>query len=88
MPISLSPELERQIEERVESGEYDSADEVVRHALRALSAEEEEYQNKLSALRSAVDIGIAEIERGEAIPGPIAAQQIKDEFRRMTGRAP
>ena len=88
MSISLSPELERQITERVESGEYDSVDEVVRYALELLSEEKQEYQAKLGTLRSAVDIGLGEIERGEAIPGPLAAQQVRAEFRRLTGRAP
>jgi antitoxin ParD1/3/4 len=75
--VSLSPDLARQIEEQIEPGAYDSGDEVVRDALRALDAERQEYEAKLTALRSAVDVGIAEIERGEAIPGPLAMQQVK-----------
>jgi len=88
MNVSLTPELERLVEEKVESGEYKSASEVVRHALRLLSRDDQEHQAKLSALRSAIDAGIAEIERGEAIPGPIAVEQARSEFRRLTGRAP
>ncbi|HYI69818.1 MAG TPA: type II toxin-antitoxin system ParD family antitoxin, partial [Skermanella sp.] len=34
MNVSLTPELERQIEQRVASGDYISASEVMREALR------------------------------------------------------
>lgn len=71
MPLSLSPELERQITERVESGEYDSAEAVLSHAMHLLSRRNEEDQAKLEALRADIDIAIAEIERGEGIPGPM-----------------
>ncbi|HEX2077399.1 MAG TPA: type II toxin-antitoxin system ParD family antitoxin [Longimicrobium sp.] len=88
MNVSLTPELERLVEEKVESGKYKSASEVVRHALRLLSREDAEHEARLEALRRDVDVGIAEIERGEAIPGPLAVEQAKAEFRRLTGRAP
>jgi putative addiction module CopG family antidote len=42
MKISLSPELERLIAEKVQSGRYHSADEVVREGLELLQAREKE----------------------------------------------
>jgi predicted transcriptional regulator len=42
--------------------------------------------DKLSALRDAVDVGLAEIERGEGIPGPLAIEQVRAEFRRIVAR--
>ena len=68
MSISLSPELERQITEKVESGEYDSADEVVRDALRALSAAEQEHANRYDALRAKIQEGIDDLENGRHSP--------------------
>lgn len=88
MNVSLTPELERLVESKVDSGEYKSASDVVRHALRLLSREDQEHQAKLMGLRTEIDVGIAEIERGEAIPGPIAVEQARAEFRRLTGRVP
>ncbi|WP_420125204.1 ribbon-helix-helix domain-containing protein [Longimicrobium sp.] len=88
MPVSFSPELERRIAEKIESGEYDSAEDVVTDALDALSDRTEEEEAKLRSLRADIDIGIAEMERGEGIPGALAAKQAKAEFRRLTGRAP
>jgi putative addiction module CopG family antidote len=42
MKISLSPDVERLIAERVESGRYHSADEVVREGLELLQEHEKE----------------------------------------------
>jgi antitoxin ParD1/3/4 len=42
MNVSLTPELERYVAERVASGRYRSASEVVRAALRLLEKEERE----------------------------------------------
>ena len=42
MNISLTPELERSVVDRVASGRYRSASEVVRAALRLLEREEKE----------------------------------------------
>ena len=42
MKISLSPDVERLIVERVESGRYHSADEVVREGLELLQEREKE----------------------------------------------
>jgi putative addiction module CopG family antidote len=45
MKISLSPDVERLIAERVESGRYHSADEVVREGLELLHKREEEARS-------------------------------------------
>ncbi|HEU4885518.1 MAG TPA: hypothetical protein VFT45_24960 [Longimicrobium sp.] len=88
MPLSLSPELERRITARIESGEYDSLEDVVSDALDAPSPVTEEEEARLASLRADIDIGIAELERGEGIPGPLAVEQAKEEFlRRMPGLA-
>ena len=45
--------------QKVESGRYENASEVVRTALRALEREERQYEAKLAALRAAIDEGYA-----------------------------
>jgi antitoxin ParD1/3/4 len=84
MEITLTPDLERFIAEKVESGEYESAEDVMRAALQLLSEEDEEHE----ALRALLDPAIEEFERGELVPGPEAVEQATAEFRRLTGRAP
>jgi putative addiction module CopG family antidote len=44
MNVSLTPELERSVADRVASGRYRTASEVVRAALRLLDEEEKEDQ--------------------------------------------
>jgi len=62
--VNLTPELDRFIASRVDSGQYANASEVMRAALRLLEREEREYEEKLAALRveiqKGLDSGIAE----------------------------
>jgi antitoxin ParD1/3/4 len=79
MQLSLSPEVGRQIAEKVESGEYESAEDVVLHALRALSREDREYASRLEALRGEIQKGIDSLDNGQHSP--------KDEvFARLRAR--
>ncbi len=57
--VNLTEELDRFVLEKVESGRYENASEVVRAALRTLEREEQQYQTKLAALRTAIDEGDA-----------------------------
>jgi antitoxin ParD1/3/4 len=68
MNISLTPELEAMIHERVRTGLYHSASEVVRDALRLLQEREQLRAIRLEELRKEIDIADAEIERGEVAP--------------------
>ena len=58
MNVSLTPRLEELISQKVESGLYNSASEVVRQALRLLIEKDTERQTKLEALSSAIQDGI------------------------------
>lgn len=55
--VNLTDELDRFVLEKVDSGRYENASEVVRAALRSLEREEQYYNAKLSALRTAIDAG-------------------------------
>jgi antitoxin ParD1/3/4 len=57
--VNLTPELDRFVLARVESGHFENASEVVRAALRTLEREERLYQTKLETLRIAIDEGDA-----------------------------
>jgi antitoxin ParD1/3/4 len=57
--VNLTEELDRFVLEKVESGRYENASEVVRAALRTLEREEQQYEAKLAALRTAIDEGDA-----------------------------
>jgi antitoxin ParD1/3/4 len=57
--INLTPEMDRFVAERVRSGQYANASEVLRAGLRALEQDEQEDLAKLEALRTAIDRGFA-----------------------------
>ena len=57
--VNLTDELDRFVLEKVQSGRYENASEVVRAALRTLGREEELHEAKLAALRAAIDEGDA-----------------------------
>ena len=68
MNVSLTPELERLVNQKVESGMYSSAGEVVQEALHLLNLWDELRLQKLEQLRKDIAIGIAQAERGEVRP--------------------
>ena len=64
MNVSLTPELERLVAERVDGGRYATASEVVREALRLLADRDEARAAKIDALRAKVAIGLTDLEEG------------------------
>jgi putative addiction module CopG family antidote len=55
--VNLTDELDRFVTKRVKTGRYENASEVVRAGLRTLEREEQRYEAKLAALRSAIAMG-------------------------------
>jgi antitoxin ParD1/3/4 len=64
MHVSLTPKLENLIREKVESGLYNNASEVVREALRLLQEHDEVRRLKLERLRDALATGEADLAAG------------------------
>lgn len=64
--ISLTPELAALIDEKVSSGMYHSASEVVREGLRLLKEQDEIRRLRLEELRREIRKGTESLERGEA----------------------
>ena len=63
MNVSLTPQLEQMVREKVESGRYNNASEVVREGLRLI----EERDHRLAKLRSLMQEGFDQIVRGEFV---------------------
>ena len=57
--VNLTDELDQFILDKVKTGRYENASEVVRAALRSLERDEREYEEKLAALRAALAEGDA-----------------------------
>ncbi len=58
MNVSLTPELDKFVASKVESGEYATASEVIRDGLRMLRAAADAHQAKLDTLRADIRIGM------------------------------
>ncbi len=69
MNVHLTPELEQFVQTKVQSGRYNSASEVVREALRLMEQKDEVRNVQLQELRSRMDKGLSQAERGEGVDG-------------------
>jgi len=77
MNVSLTPELEKLVNEKVKSGQYTSASEVIREGLRLVQEQDELRRIKLQMLRQEIAKGIEQLDRGEGIPGDQVFAEIK-----------
>jgi antitoxin ParD1/3/4 len=77
MNVSLTPELEKFVDGKVESGLYNNASEVVREGLRLLK-EHDELRKKYAAQ---IERGWQEAQAGTVIDGPTAVAATKDRIR-------
>jgi antitoxin ParD1/3/4 len=83
MNISLTPQLEKLVQDRVKSGRYTSASEVIREALRLMEAHDRALNQGLTRLQSDVQEGLRALDAGESAPfDDQALERIK-----RTGRA-
>lgn len=64
MNVSLTPELERLVADKVGAGMYASASEVVREALRLLHERDAHREARLEALRAKIAVGLTDLDEG------------------------
>jgi putative addiction module CopG family antidote len=86
MTVELKPELEAMIQERVRSGAFSSAEEVIERALEYLNAEEDWLTENRARIAADIEEGWAEAQAGELISGEeISAemQQFKEEWKKQ-----
>ncbi len=67
MNVSLTPELERFVQSKVENGRYNSASEVVREALRLLEEHENARVTQLAEFNKELGRRMASLDRGESV---------------------
>lgn len=88
MNVSLTPELEQLVNEKVDSGLYQTASEVVREALRLLKQRDDQER-----LRADVQAGFDQLTRGEGrtytkVSGRRLAERVKAKGRAMRPAKP
>jgi antitoxin ParD1/3/4 len=77
MNISLTPELERRISEKVDSGLYSTASEVVREALRRLFESDAERERLRARFEEEIRESIGELDRGEGLDGEAVFEELR-----------
>jgi len=78
MNVSLTPELDRFVAEKVESGRYTSASEVVREALRLLQEHEQSRAAQLAAFNRELAARLAALDRGEYVTAEESLRRIEE----------
>ena len=86
MNVSLTPELERFVSTKVESGRYNSASEVVREALRLLEEHDSARVTQLTQFNEELGRRLAALDRGEVVDPAVARARLqrKSEQRRKS----
>lgn len=82
MNVSLTPELENFVHDKVSTGRYTSASEVVREALRLLEGHEKARAGQLGEFRAAIDQRLASLDRGEGTDGETVFARIREKSDR------
>lgn len=77
MTIHLKPELEALIQEDVERGPYESADDFVAQAVQLLHQQEQWLADNRAGIAAEIEHGYNQAARGELIEGEEAFRQLR-----------
>ena len=82
MSITLRPDTERRIEDRLKAGRYSTADDVVQDGLKLLEQRERERQQASDEVRRRIAVGIDQLDRGEGLDGDRVFKELLAELER------
>ena len=84
MDVTLSPKLEALIRDKLQSGQYDSASEVVSEGLKLLEARDRQREARLQELRAQIQVGVDQAEAGNL--SPLCADELIKKARNQMRR--
>lgn len=87
MDITLQPELEQFIREKITSGQYQSVNEAVNAGLKLLMERELIYQGRFDQLRQEIMVGIEASERGEVVNSETVFNSIRQKLEQRRDQA-
>jgi antitoxin ParD1/3/4 len=79
MQINLKPEQEKFIQEKIASGEYNNADDIISEAFKLLEVRE----RKIEELRTKITIGTEQIVNGQATDGEIVFERLQKKIDKI-----
>lgn len=83
MNISLTPELERFVQDKVDSGMYTSASEVIRESLRLLHTHDDLQSQRIKQLNQAIDVGLQQLNNSNKIPAKESYNRLKNKIDKI-----
>jgi antitoxin ParD1/3/4 len=83
MNISLTPELEQFVQNKVNSGMYTSASEVIRESLRLLLTYDDLQTQRIKQLNQAIDVGLQQLKSGKRIPAQESYDRLKKKIDKI-----
>jgi antitoxin ParD1/3/4 len=87
MDVPLTPELEKQIARKVESGDYASASDVVRDALDRLFVQESTPAERMETLDALIAEASEQAERGETFSADEVRARLSSRLTELRRRA-
>ena len=81
MNVSLTPELEKFVSTKVDSGRYNSASEVVREALRLLEEHDSARATQLAGFNQELGRRLAALDRGEVVDSASARARLQSKSK-------
>ena len=84
MNIHLTPELEEFVKEKLESGLYSSASEVIREGLRLLEERERLKISRYEDLKQEIALGLEQLEAGKV--KPFDPERVKEKVRKKAAK--
>lgn len=80
MNVSLTPELEELVHQKVQTGRYTSASEVVREALRLMEERDRLDAWRKDEIRAQIAAGIASLRTGKSVDGETVFDRLEAEI--------
>lgn len=88
MNVHLTPELEQFVRNKMKSGGYNSASEVIREAIRLLEERDEIFTLRQDEIRKQIEEGWQSSKRGELVDGDEVLERIDAEIEALERSAP
>ncbi|TAH37424.1 MAG: type II toxin-antitoxin system ParD family antitoxin [Planctomycetota bacterium] len=87
MNVNLTPDLEKFVRNKVDTGLYNSASEVVREGLRLLAEQDRLREERLLQVREDIQVGLDQARRGELLDGETVIAELRAAIERHNRRA-
>jgi antitoxin ParD1/3/4 len=83
MNITLKPEQEQLIQSQIERGIFANPEQAIEAALRLLEEQSISYEEWLEETRQKVEVGLAQLKRGEKFPLEVAFERLEQKVNQL-----